>query len=73
MDKAEQSTATGEQTQQTREFKQVCVIHILFPMDSDEQALKVNAAITEAVKDIKGVRREMRISSGLTSEPRSMP
>ena len=72
MDKTEQSTATGEQTQQTREIKQVCVIHILFPMDSDEQALKVNAAITEAIKDIKGVRREMRISSGLTSEPRTM-
>jgi len=56
----------------TQQMKQVCVIHILFPAESDEQAIRVNAAIGEAVKNIAGVKREMRISSGLTSEPRMM-
>ena len=70
MDNAKTDTTTNGKPEAKREMKQVCVIHILFPLDNDEQALRVNAAISDALKDIDGVRREMRISSGLTSEPR---
>ena len=45
--------------------KQICVIHLVFPVEDDAQAICVNAAITDAVKGIKGVKREMRLSSGL--------
>lgn len=45
--------------------KQVCVIHLVFPVEDDAQAICVNAAITDAVKGIKGVKREMRLSYGL--------
>jgi len=45
--------------------KQMCVIHLVFPVEDDAQAICVNAAITDAVKGIKGVKREMRLSYGL--------
>jgi hypothetical protein len=40
----------------TKEIKQVCRIEIIFPIDSDEQALAIKRGVSDAVKDLEKKR-----------------
>ncbi len=39
-----------------KEIKQVCRIDIVFPVESDEHALKIKRAISDALKDVANKR-----------------
>lgn len=43
--------------------KEVCSITIMFPVESDEQALAIKSKIKEFVKDVEGVRFDFRITA----------
>ncbi len=42
--------------------KEVCSITLMFPVESDEQALDIKAKVKEITKDIKDVRCDFRIT-----------
>ncbi|GAI67208.1 unnamed protein product [marine sediment metagenome] len=42
-------------------MQEICTLHIVFPVESDEQALGVKKNVTEALSDIVGVRTDFSI------------
>lgn len=40
----------------TKEIKQVCRIEIIFPVDSDEQAIAIKREISESLKGVENKR-----------------
>lgn len=51
----------GEQDKQSQ---QVCHIDVLFPVTSDEQALKIKNAISDILKDVEHKRFRFSMSEG---------
>jgi len=43
--------------------KEVCSITLMFPVESDEQALVIKSKMKDLVKDIEGVRFDFRITA----------
>jgi len=43
--------------------KEVCSITVMFPVESDDQALAIKTKISELVKEIEGVRFDFRITA----------
>lgn len=56
------TTSTTNSESSKREF---CVIRVVFPIESEDQALAVKKAIREATADIADVACDFRISQGM--------
>lgn len=56
-------------TNSTTESKQVCNIRILFPVDTDEQAIEYKKKITALLVEIP----EANITFGLSTMPMGLP
>jgi len=50
-----------DENEQKRRPKEVCSIRIMFPVETDEQALDAKKKISEALSDISGVRIDFNL------------
>lgn len=52
-----------DENEQKTQPKQVCTIRIMFPVDTDEQAIEYKKKVNDVLVDIPNVRIEFAIST----------